>query len=991
MVKYIATILFFTVKKQLDFVVNRFREFYMKLYKNIISLFLMLIICFVPVNHVFAESNDDVYDIVLFWGQSNMLGYCGIRPGETYPDARPLTEANTGISQAILDRTTNMNHVNVPVPSGAAYEFRYSKRNGNPLIPITSKTERFGEQLLYQNGKLVSPSASGEITLGKSAGTNMIPQFCTNYYKNTGHKVIVVLAGRGGQNIASFLPEDDPYYVPKNDVTNIYESTVILYNEAVKYAQKQNLNIGSKFWVSFQGESDYLSMRDPEAVPYELKFRRLIDHYKSDLGLEYGFLVETSRKYVFSASSLSEEAHKCLRDFHGVQEGLINNNDDILLGSDFSYKQFYNYNTNVVGYHQNYAHFTSAALSQIGYETAVNASRYVNGGFAKSISMVDSKKYIEVGKSKTLSYTVTPDISLKKNVTWRSSNPSVISVNANGRITALKEGVANIYVQTKDGKKSAYCTVAARSYGITGVKLDQKQLDLSVNDEQQLTAKVYPSYATYKNVLWNSSDKNVATVVDGNIVAKAKGKAVITVTTCSGGYVDYCLVNVSSEEEAEGEDVPVKSISFKRTAYSVNVGEEKYIFPDFTPANTTDKELEWKVANKDIATVDANGLIKACKVGKTVIYATTKKGGCVASTTISVKESRISSIRLPEGNITLEYGATKQLKPEILPSYASNKTLVYDSSNPKVATVSSKGLITAVGIGSAKIFISSNDKSEVTTMCEIVVTREEILANSITVSALTNKVDPGASIQMNAFVLPGNTTNSSVTWSVDNTEKGFINSKGLLYVKKESACQTIIVTATTRDGSNLTGSYAITVNPPPMATLKIGVVKGIKNLAVGKKLQLKKEITPVESKDNAISYSSSNTKYASVSASGVITAKAAGIGQTVIITAKAMDGSGLSSKYKFTIRKDAVTNIVLKAPATSMSAWDVMAIKAVIASTGTDVCKELYWKSSDTSIATVSTTGIVTALPGNEGKTVTIYAYAKDGSEIYGACQIQIK
>ena len=99
----------------------------------------------------------DIYDIVLFWGQSNMRGAVGGIEEERQPDKRILVEADTGISQDILNVTTAMNHVNVPIQKGTAYEYRYSLRDKNPLVPITSSTSTIGETLAYRDGAIVIP------------------------------------------------------------------------------------------------------------------------------------------------------------------------------------------------------------------------------------------------------------------------------------------------------------------------------------------------------------------------------------------------------------------------------------------------------------------------------------------------------------------------------------------------------------------------------------------------------------------------------------------------------------------------------------------------------------------------------------------------------------------------------------------------------------------------------------------------------------------
>ena len=78
-----------------------------------------------------------------------------------------------------------------------------------------------------------------------------------------------------------------------------------------------------------------------------------------------------------------------------------------------------------------------------------------------------------------------------------------------------------------------------------GLNLDQSSLSMNENDTEQLIATVSPNDATDKTVTWESSDNDVATVIDGLVTAVSTGTATITVITENGGYTDTCAVSVS--------------------------------------------------------------------------------------------------------------------------------------------------------------------------------------------------------------------------------------------------------------------------------------------------------------------------------------------------------------------------------------------------------------------------------------------------------------
>ena len=136
-------------------------------------------------------------------------------------------------------------------------------------------------------------------------------------------------------------------------------------------------------------------------------------------------------------------------------------------------------------------------------------------------------------------------------------------------------------------------------------------------------------------------------------------------------------------------------------------------------------------------------------------------------------------------------------------------------------------------------------------------------------------------------------------------------------------------------------------------------------------------------------WSSSNKKYASVSSKGVVTAKAAGAGKTVTITAQADDGSGVKATYKIQIMKGVVQKITLKG-SSSVKAGKNLKLKTTVKATQ-GANKKLIYTSSNTKYATVTSSGLVKTKKAGKGKTVKITAKATDGSGKKATIKIKIK
>lgn len=166
------------------------------------------------------------------------------------------------------------------------------------------------------------------------------------------------------------------------------------------------------------------------------------------------------------------------------------------------------------------------------------------------IKLNKTTETIVVGKTATLTATVSPTNATNKKVTWSSSNTAVAAVNASGIVTAKKAGTAKITAKAADGSgKTAVCTVTvkAAAVAVTGVKLNKTALTMGNGQSDALTATVSPWNATNKKVTWKSSNTKLAAVSStGKITtaANANGTVKITATTADGNKVATCTVTV---------------------------------------------------------------------------------------------------------------------------------------------------------------------------------------------------------------------------------------------------------------------------------------------------------------------------------------------------------------------------------------------------------------------------------------------------------------
>ena len=256
-----------------------------------------------------------------------------------------------------------------------------------------------------------------------------------------------------------------------------------------------------------------------------------------------------------------------------------------------------------------------------------------------SVKLNQTTLELIAGKEATLTATVKPDDATNKTVTWSSNNETVATVDNNGKVTAKAAGEAIITAKVGDKQATCNVKVTAAEVAVESVTLDQSSLELIAGKEATLTATVKPESATDKTVTWTSDKLEIAAVEGGTVTAKAEGTATITVTTVDGGKTATCKVTVTPKT------VPVSSIQVQGAA-SIYVGDTAKLTATITPDGASNKAVTWDSQNKDIATVDQQGNVKALKAGTATITATAQDGsGISGSFVVTVQQADTTALK----------------------------------------------------------------------------------------------------------------------------------------------------------------------------------------------------------------------------------------------------------------------------------------------------------------------------------------------------------
>jgi len=499
---------------------------------------------------------------------------------------------------------------------------------------------------------------------------------------------------------------------------------------------------------------------------------------------------------------------------------------------------------------------------------------------------------LKPSETKQVIATVTPDDATNPGVTFTSNNTSVATVSTTGVITAVAGGSAVITASALDGSGvTAQCGVVVPK-SVTGLTVSPMTCTLAVGGEQKLTTVVTPSDAADKSVTYSSSNTGVAVVSnEGRITAVSLGNAVITVTSCSdSSIIAACNVTVG---------IKVADISVTPSAITLETGKTYAFAADVEPTNATDTSVTWSSSDTAVATVSSIGVITTWKAGTANITATANDGSGIKGSAVvtvmgeTVLPTLVSNITLSDTSLTLKAGGSKQLTAVVTPADATDPTYKYTSSNATVATVSNDGLVTAVGPGTATITCASNDGGA-TASCSVTVTTP---VSAIAVNPSNLVVGVSENKQLTVTFTPSNATNKNVGYQSSNTAVAVVSNTGIV---TGVANGTAVITVVSADDASKITTCSVTVGT---AVTKIDITPAAISLKTGSVYALEAAVSPANATNPKVIWASSDDSIAQVNASGVVTLYKAG---TVVIVAKAADGSGVQGSCTFTVTGDPV-------------------------------------------------------------------------------------
>ena len=260
----------------------------------------------------------------------------------------------------------------------------------------------------------------------------------------------------------------------------------------------------------------------------------------------------------------------------------------------------------------------------------------------------------------------------------------------------------------------------------------------------------------------------------------------------------------------KGENIPTEGVVYKVTevkldkdSLTLDVGGSENLAATITPSNATNKNVTWSSDNQNVATVE-NGKVTAVGAGKATITVTTEDGNKTATCAVTVNPISVTGVTLDQSALPISVGGSAELKANVTPENATNKTVTWSSDNTAVATVDASGKVTAVAPGTATITVTTADGGK-TANCTVTVTQP---VNDVTLDKTTMDLFVGNGGTLTAKVQPDNASNKTVNWTTSNAGVATVDANGKVTAVGAGKAT---ITATAADGSEKKAACEVTV------------------------------------------------------------------------------------------------------------------------------------------------------------------------------------
>jgi uncharacterized protein YjdB len=252
------------------------------------------------------------------------------------------------------------------------------------------------------------------------------------------------------------------------------------------------------------------------------------------------------------------------------------------------------------------------------------------------------------------------------------------------------------------------------------------------------------------------------------------------------------------------DEINVTSVSISDSEISVRAGNTRQLTATVSPSGATNNSVSWVTSDPGIAGVSSTGLVTGIKEGTATI--TAEADGITASCAVTVSKNSVTSVSLSYGKKTMYVGDVFALSAIVHPDDATHKTIVWNTSDSSVATVTQQGVVTAQGKGTATITAEADGITDTCRMTVLYAPAADVDSVNITLETdFTAVMYIGDTLNLNANVIPSDAAYQTLSWQSSDASVATVSSFGKVTALAQGTAQ---ITVKAQDKSD---TYSITV------------------------------------------------------------------------------------------------------------------------------------------------------------------------------------
>jgi uncharacterized protein YjdB len=556
---------------------------------------------------------------------------------------------------------------------------------------------------------------------------------------------------------------------------------------------------------------------------------------------------------------------------------------------------------------------------------------------------------------------------LNRPLTWSSDLPTRATVSASGLVTALTAG--EVRISARNGNVVGTATVTVTQVPIARIDVTPTTTSVLVGGTQQMTATPRDASGTAlpgRSITWLTGAPSVATVSQSGLVTGVSNGSAL-VFAASEGQSGSAAVTVAT--------VAVTSVTVTPASGNIQQGQALQLTATARDAGNTivtGRPVTWTSTDETRATVSSTGRVVAIAAGSVTIRAAVE--GVTGSGTFTVTPVPVASVSVAPSSTTLAINQPLTLTASLFdatgaPLSTSGRVILYGSSNPAVAAVTTQGLVTGLAAGTAFVTVTCEGQQATAT-----ITVSPVPVASVTLSPTPVSLNQGATQAVTATARDAANnilTGRPVTWSSGNPTVATVStsttssSNTITAVAAGSATITAVV-------QGITGFATVTVTQVPIATITVTGTTSVVEAGTTTLTATARDAANNVLTGRTIVWSSSNPQV-SVSQAGVVTPVINSAAQSATITASSpgggAGGSTPSGTSTVTVTFAPVATVASTPATATVSVGNTQQLNAALATAGAQSLnatgRTITWTPLDAGIATVNASGLVTAVaPG---------------------------